>query len=136
MTGWDVLRRCSSYKRDMERLQMRLGCARDAAMRVTRSMDTTGHGGGEDKMGEYAAKADAIEREMRTREQRYAREVAMASRLLEQFDPLQGGVLYMRMVQGMSVQQISAQLYYSKSTVKGWLRQGRETLMAIEIAEK
>ena len=131
MTGLDVLRRCSWYKKDMERLKLRLDCVRDAALRVTRSADATGHGGQTDKMGDYAAKVDEIEREMQRRREQYARDVGTAARLIERLDPVQGSVLYMRMVQGKSVQQICAQLYYGESTVKKLLREGRAELETI-----
>lgn len=135
MTGMDVLRRCRDYKKDMARLQLRLGCARDAAMRITRSTDTTGPGGNTDKMGEYAAKVDGIEREMRARAEQYALDVGLAVQLVTRIDPVQGRAVYLRMVSGMTIRQTAAELHVSESGAKGLYRRGRETLEKIEITE-
>ena len=131
MTGMDVLWRCRDYKKDIARLQLRLGCARDAAMRITRSTDTTGHGGGQDKMSEYASKVDEIEREMRDRAEQYARDVALAAQLMERLEPAQGNVLYMRMVR-----QVAAQMHVSTDSVRGLYRRGRTAAESIELHEK
>lgn len=136
MTGMDVLWRCRDYKKDIARLQLRLGCARDAAMRITRSTDTTGHGGRQDKMSEYASKVDEIEREMRDRAEQYARDVALAAQLMERLEPAQGNVLYMRMVRCMTVRQVAAQMHVSTDSVRGLYRRGRTAAESIELHEK
>ena len=135
MTGMDVLRRCSEYKNDMARLRLRLGCARDAAMRITRSTDTTGHGSGGDKMGVYVEKVDEIEREMVIREAQYEQDVGMAARLVTRIDPLQGRVMYLRLVRGLTIRQTAAELRTSESSVRGLYRRGREALEEIQINE-
>lgn len=133
MTGMDVLRRCREYKTDMARLQLRLGCARDAATRITRSADVTGHAGGGDRMGEFAAKVDAIEREMRERSIQYARDIATAAQLVTRIDPTQGQVMHLRLVRGLTVRQTAAEMHMGESCVKGLYRRGREALEAIEM---
>lgn len=135
MTGMDVLWRCRDYKKDIARLQLRLGCARDAAMRITRSTDTTGHGGGQDKVSEYASKVDEIEREMRERAEQYARDVALAGQLVTRIDPLQGWVVYLKLVRGLTIRQTAAELRTSESSVRGLYRRGREAMEEIQINE-
>ena len=133
MTGMDVLRRVRAYEKDMARLRLRLSCARDAAMRITRSTDTTGHGGQEDKMGEYAAKVDAIEREMEARTALNNGDLLRAGMVVAQLDPEQGIVMYCRMVRGLTVRQTAGELKISESSVKGLYRRGRETLEGIDV---
>ena len=133
MTGMDVLRRVRAYDTDMARLRLRLNCARDAAMRITRSMDTTGHGGMNDKMGEYAARVDQIEREIKQRRMAYEHDLIEATRLVAQLDPQQGEVIHMRMVRGMTVRQVAGEMKTSESSVKGLYRRGREALEEINV---
>ena len=135
MTGMDVLWRCRDYKKDIARLRLRLECARDAAMRVTRSADMTGHGSGGDRMSLYAEKVDDIEREMVIREALYERDVGMAARLVTQIDPLQGQVVYLRLVRGLTIRQTAAELRTSESSVRGLFRRGREALEGIHVNE-
>lgn len=133
MTGMDVLRRVRSYEKDMARLRLQLACVRDAAMRITRSTDTTGHGGQEDKMGEYAARADAIEREMAARTTQHNGDLLRAGMMVAQLDPEQGVVMYMRMVRGLTFRQTAGELKISESSVKGLYRRGREALEGIVV---
>lgn len=133
MTGMDVLRSVRAYDKDMARLRLRLGCARDAATRITRSTDTTGHGGGADKMSEYAARADGIEREIAERKAKYEQDVELAIRLIGELEPQQGRVMHLRMVCGMTVRQTAGELSISESAVKGLYRRGREALESVSV---
>ena len=136
MTGMDVLRRVRAYDTDMARLRLRLACARDAATRITRSTDTTGHGGMVDKMGEHAAKVDQIEREMAARRAVYERDVLEAARLIGEMEPLQGRVMHLRMMRGMTVRQTAGEMKTSEGSVKGLFRRGREALESVRIPQR
>ena len=127
----DVLHRCRAYEKDMGRLRLRLACARDAAMRTTRSAEIFGHGAGWDRMGDYAAKADAIEREIRARTAQYLADVGTAARLVAALDPLQGSAMHLRYVRGLTVRQTAAELHVSCDSVRGLCRRGREALDGI-----
>ena len=131
MTGMDVLRRVRAYDKDMARMRLRLSCARDAAMRITRSTDTTGHGGLQDKMGEHAAKVDQIEHEMDARRAQYERDLVTAGILVGNLEPQQGRAMYLRMVRGMTVRQTAGEMHLSEGSVKGLYRRGRETLESV-----
>lgn len=133
MTGMDVLRRVRAYEKDMARLRLQLACVRDAALRITRSTDTTGHGGQEDKMGEYAAKVDGIERMLAEREAIHNRDLICAGALIAGLDPAQGSVMYCRMVRGLTERQTAAQLSTSQDSVRGLYRRAREALLRTEI---
>lgn len=133
MTGMDVLRRVQAYGRDMERLRLRLRCTRDAATQCTRSADVTGHGGAEDRMGRYAALVCDIEQEIEARKQVQARDMLTVQQLLGEMEPMQGEVVYMRMVVHLTVRQVAGELKTSESSVRGLYRRGRETLEAITL---
>lgn len=135
MTGMDVLRRVRAYSKDMERLRLRLRCARDAIMRCTQSLGTgtACQTATEDKMSEYAARRDEIEREIAARSAMHEKDVLLALQLFERLEPLQGEVMYMRMVYGMTVRQIAGELKTSESSVRGLYRRGREILEGIQI---
>ncbi len=122
MTGMDVLRRCSGYDRDMERLRLRRAMAMDAATHVTRSMSASGHGDGADRMGAYAARTDALDRAMSIRTRMYEMELAEAARLVTVIEPVQGRVIYLRKVRGMTVRQTAAVLHTSEDSVRGLQR--------------
>lgn len=129
----DVLARCRAYDKDMARLRLRLACARDAVTRITRSADTTGHGGAEDKMGEYAGRADAIEREMTERRALYAQDLETAARLVASLEPAQGRVMHMRMVRMMTERETAAALRISTDSVRGLYRRGRKALEGMKV---
>lgn len=131
MTGMDVMRRCRAYESDMARLRLRLRVAQDAATRTTRSPETAGRGGSGDRMGDYAARADAIYREMREREAQYRQDIDLAARLIAKLEPDQGTVIYLRMVRGMTMRQIAAELHTSESSAKGFFRRGCAALSAM-----
>lgn len=133
MTGMDVLRRCRNYERDMERLKLRIMCAKDAVLQCTRSMDMTSYGGVDDKMGRYAAKVDGIEREMEDRRIQYLLDVELAAGLLARLEPMQGKVLHQRMILGVSVKETAVNLHISCDSVRGLYRRGCGELEEIEV---
>lgn len=122
MTGMDVLRRCSGYGRDMERLMLRHAMAMDAVMQVTRGLSASGHGSGADRMGSYAARKDALERAMSLRTRMYEMELCEAARLVTLIEPAQGRAIYLRMVRGMTVRQTAGVLHASEDSVRGLTR--------------
>lgn len=137
MTGMDVMRRCREFDQDMARLRLRLACVRDAQMRLTRSIQTSGFGGGgEDRMAGYAAQVDAIEREIRAREAQYIADVEAAARLVDRLPPEQGLVMHLRMVCGMTVRQTAAHTRQTEASVKGLCRRARETLAAMKTTDE
>lgn len=133
MTGMDVLRRIRAYEKDMQRLRLRRLCAQDAATQCTRSADMTGHGGGGDRMSEYMARIDAIEREMVEREAQLALDLELAAKLVSAIDPAQGAVLHMRMVRGMTVRETAASLHTSCDSVRGLYRRGCGALEGVDV---
>ncbi len=133
MTGMDVLRRCRNYDKDMERLRLRRAMMLDAVTRVTRSPTTSGHGGGADKMGAYAARADALELAMEIRARMYEMELSEATRLASTIEPAQGSAIYLKMVRGMTVRQVAATLHASEDSVRGLQRRAADALNGMTV---
>lgn len=131
MTGLDVLERCKGYERDMERLRTQAAFARDAVMRVTRSAQAIGHGGGADKLAAYTAKADAIERAMALRTRMSIVELDEAGRLAGLLEPTQGQAIRLLMVRGMTVRQTAAEMHMSEDGVRGLQRRARRALASM-----
>lgn len=132
MTGMDVLRRCRQYQGNMDQLQLKLDMAKDLVTRATRSADTLGHGTGGDKMGEYMARVDLIDRQMQERREMYRAEVETAVQMLGQLSPEQGYVMMMRYIEGMTVRQIAGARHLTEDGVRGLIRRGRETMGKME----
>lgn len=134
MTGMDVLRRCRSYKKDIERLNLRRMCAQDVATRSTRSMDVSGHVGGmTDAMGNYVARVDEIDRMISIRKEMYAIEREAAAVLIAGFsEPMQGIAMYHGWLCGLTTRQTAAVMKNSESAVRGLRRRGREILEGLD----
>lgn len=129
MTGMDVLRRCASYARDMDRLRLRRRQIRDAATRITRSPDAQGHGAVEDKAAALIARADEIERGMHARERAHDMEVVEALRLVgELATPDTSAVLYARYVEGLTYGALAARMRASEDAVRSALRRGERAI--------
>lgn len=129
MTGMDVLRRVHAYAKDMDKLKLRRLCAHDAMTRCTRRTDISGHGGPADKLAQYAAKVDAIERAIDARKKMHDMELDEALELIEGLtEPSQGVAMYRGWICGMTVRQTAAELRISESSVRGLRRRGREVL--------
>lgn len=129
MTGMDVLERCRAYERDMERLRLQVAMARDAVTRATRSAETIGHGGGEDRMAAFAARADAIARAMDARTAMHEAELLEAARLIAALDPSQGAAVYQLFVRGQTVRQTAAAMHTTEPSVRGLRRRARDALL-------
>lgn len=132
MTGMDVLRRVHAYAKEMDKLKLRRLCAHDAMTRCTRSTDITGYGGPADKLAQYAARVDAVDRAIQARKRMYDMELDEALELIEGLtEPSQGVVMYRGWICGMTVRQTAAELRISESSVRGLRRRGREVLEVI-----
>ena len=131
MTGYDVFLACRGYERDMERLRMQAAMARDAVTRATRSAEVSGHGGGEDRIAAYAARADALSRAMDARRAMYDMEQDAAARLIARMETRQGQAIYLLMVRGMTVRQCAACMHTTEAAVRGLRRRAREALGAL-----
>ena len=131
MTGYDVMLACRGYDRDMERLRVQAAMARDAVTRATRSAEVSGHGGGEDRIAAYAARADALARAMDARRAMNEMEQDAAARLIARMETRQGQAVYLLMVRGMTVRQCAASLHTTEASVRGLRRRAREALCAL-----
>ena len=125
------MERCRMYDRDMERLRLQAAMARDAVTRATRSADTIGHGGGEDRIAAYTARADAIARAMDARTAMHEAELCEAARLIAALDPSQGAAVYQLFVRGQTVRQTAAAMHTTEPSVRGLRRRARDALLAI-----
>ena len=132
MTGMDVMERCRAYERDMERLRLQAAMARDAVTRATRSAETIGHGGGEDRMAAFAARADAIARAMDARTALHEAELCEAARLIAALDPSQGAAVYQLFVRGQTVRQTAASMHTTEASVRGLRRRARDALLLMD----
>ena len=132
MTGMDVMERCRAYERDMERLRLQAAMARDAVTRATRSADTIGHGGGEDRMAAFAARADAIARAMDARTAMHEAELYEVARLIAALDAAQGQAIYHLYILGETVRQTAAAMHTTESAVRGLRRRARDALRAMD----
>ena len=133
MTGMDVMERCRMYDRDMERLRLQAAMARDAVTRATRSADTIGHGGGEDRIAAYTARADAIARAMDARTAMHEAELCEAARLIAALDPSQGEAVYQLFIRGQTVRQAAAAMHTTEASVRGLRRRARDALRAMDV---
>lgn len=132
MTGMDVMERVRSYERDMERLRLQAAMARDAVTRATRSAETIGHGGGEDRMAAFAARADAIARAMDARTAMHEAELLAAARLIAALDTAQGAAMYRLYIQGQTVRQTAAAMHTTEPSVRGLRRRARDALLLMD----
>lgn len=129
MTGMDVMERCRAYERDMERLRLQAAMARDAVTRATRSADTIGHGGGEDRIAAYTARADALARAMDARTAMHEAELLTAARLIAALDTAQGQAIYHLYILGETVRQTAAAMHTTEPSVRGLRRRARDALL-------
>lgn len=132
MTGMDVMERCRAYERDMERLRLQVAMARDAVTRATRSAETIGHGGGEDRIAAFTARADAIARAMDARTAMHEAELCEAARLIAALDPSQGAAVYQLFVRGQTVRQTAAAMHTTEPSVRGLRRRARDALLLMD----
>lgn len=132
MTGMDVLERCRAYERDMERLRLQAAMARDAVTRATRSADAIGHGGGEDRIAAYTARADALDRAMAARTAMHEAELLTAARLIAALDTAQGQAIYHLYILGETVRQTAAAMHTTEASVRGLRRRAKDALRAMD----
>lgn len=132
MTGMDVMERCRAYERDMERLRLQAAMSRDAVTRATRSADTIGHGGGEDRIAAYTARADAITRAMDARTAMHEAELCEAARLIAALDPSQGAAVYQLYIRGQTVRQTAAAMHTTEASVRGLMRRAKDALAGMD----
>lgn len=132
MTGMDVMERCRMYDRDMERLRLQEAMALDAVTRATRSADTIGHGGGEDRIAAYTARADALDRAMAAREAMHEAELLTAARLIAALDTAQGQAIYHLYILGETVRQTAAAMHTTEASVRGLRRRAKDALAGMD----
>lgn len=132
MTGMDVMERCRAYERDMERLRLQAAMARDAVTRATRSADTIGHGGGEDRIAAYTARVDALARAMDARTAMHEAELLTAARLIAALDTAQGQAIYHLYILGETVRQTDAAMHTTEASVRGLRRRAKDALAGMD----
>ena len=135
MTGLEVLRACERYAGDMRRLQVALDIAKDAATRITPAYGAQAGGRGGDRMSapeRFALRAEGLTRRMDARRAMYALELAEAARLLETMEPLTARMLYLRMIGGLTVKQVSTETDVGLDSVRGILARGRAQLSGMD----
>lgn len=132
MTGLCVMERVRSYERDMERLRLQAAMARDAVTRATRSADTIGHGGGEDRIAAYTARADALARAMDARTDMHEMELSAAARMIAALDTAQGRAMYHLYILGQTVRQTAAAMHTTEASVRGLRRRAKDALTGMD----
>lgn len=115
LTAMEILERCRRAEADKRRLQERIGMYRDAAGRMTASLDGIGarSTGETDRMAAIMGEIDAVEQLLRQREREYAAELAAALRLLDGLPPLECLVLNGYYLNRETLKAISIRLGYS-----------------------
>lgn len=126
------MERVRSYERDMERLRMQAAMARDAVTRATRSADTIGHGGGEDRIAAYTARADALARAMNARTDMHEMELSAAARMIAALDTAQGQAMYYLYILGDTVRQTAAAMHTTEASVRGLRRRARDAFSGMD----
>lgn len=132
MTGLCVMERVRSYERDMDRLRLQAAMARDAVTRATRSADAIGHGGGEDRIAAYTARADALARAMDARTDMHEMELSAAARMIAALDTAQGQAMYHLYILGQTVRQTAAAMHSTEASVRGLRRRAKDALAGMD----
>lgn len=121
LTAMEILERCRRAEADKRRLRERVEMYRDAAGRMTASLDGIGaRGTGEaDHMAAIVGEIDGVERQLRQREREESAEIAAALQLLDTLPPLECLVLNRYYLRRETLNAIAVGLGYSYGYTRG-----------------
>ena len=131
MKAMTVLTRCRNAEGDKRRIRQRIAQRRDAMACISPRMDATGGGRGTaepDKIGAFVAAVDALERELKLREQAQSVEIAAACTLLDTLPASESAVLHEYYVKHGKVPAIAKRLGYSESYARKLKAEGERML--------
>lgn len=120
LTAMEILERCRRVEADRRKLRERVEMYRDAAGRMTASLDGIGarSTGETDHMAAIMGEIDAVEQLLRQREREYSAELSAACRLLEGLPELQQIVLVAYYIRRESLAAAALKLGYSQGYVR------------------
>ena len=120
ITAMEILERCRRAEADKRRLRERVDMYRDAAGRMTASLDGIGaRGTGEtDHMATIVGEIDEVERQLARREREHAAETAAACQLLDLLPPLECAICNRYYVRRETLRAIALNMGYSYGYVR------------------
>lgn len=120
LTAMEILERCRRAEADKRRLRERVNMYRDAAGRMTASLDGIGarSTGESDHMATIVGEIDAVERQLKQREREHSAEVSAAIRLLDMLPPLECSVMNRYYIRRETLNAIATGLGYSYTYVR------------------
>ena len=133
ITAMEILERCRRAGADTQRLREKIGMFRDAAGRMTSSIDGVGSRstGESDHMATLMGEIDEVERQLRQREREYAVEISAACQLLDALPPMECQVLNRYYVRRETLNAIAVGMGYSYSYVRTLKTSGRDALRQV-----
>ena len=137
LTAMEILERCRRAEDDKRRLQERIDMYWDAAGHMTASLDGIGarSTGEADHTGALLAKIDAVEREIKQRDDEYNVEVLAASQLLETLPDLECSIMTGFYIRRESLKEICANKNRSYGHVSRCKSMATRRLRAISAEE-
>ena len=130
LTAMEILERCRRAEADKRRLRERVEMYRDAAGRMTASLDGIG-ARRTDHMAAIMGEIDEVERQLRQREREQSAEIAAALQLLDTLPPLECLVLNRYYLRRETLNAIAVGLGYSYGYVRGRKADGCRLLRAL-----
>ena len=120
LTAIEILERCRRVETDRRKLRERIEMYRDAAGRMTASLDGIGarSTGETDHMAAIMGEIDEVEQQLRQREREYAAELSVAIRLLEDLPDLMQIVMRWYYIRRETLAAIAMNLGYSQGYVR------------------
>lgn len=135
MDAIEILRRCRTAERDIERLRIMIRQRREIIDRYARA---PGAGGPREPSGPLArilTDTEALEGRLRNREERKAAETAAACVLLDRLPELENRVLYALYLRGDTIAAAAKRLRYSEGYVRKIKARGESALGTLRGAD-
>lgn len=120
MTAMQIFERCKAADGDKKALRDRITRYRESATRMSAALDGVGarSTAEPDKLSAIMAEIDALEREIRQRDQEYAAEVAAACKLLDMLPDVECKIVNRFYIDGTPLTVIARELSYSYGYVR------------------
>lgn len=130
ITAMVILERCKSAERELRLLREKVARYRDAAQRMTSTLDGVGaRGTGEtDRMAAIMGEIDDLERRADARDREYTAELAAAMKLLDRLPDVECRILSRFYVRHQPLKAIANDLGYSYGYVRTLKALGRERM--------
>ena len=136
MTATEILNRVKNAESDKKAIRARIRRYKESATRITAALENAGiHCNGQpDKMAEIVAEIDALERELKERDRRYAAEVTACCMLIDRLDELDGRIIYAYYIMGLTLDGIASTFGYTLRYVKCRKKQALNQLRSLDEA--